>query len=375
MKAKYIFRTLLIISLLNLTIIFNLSATVFTVDNAANTDDFAAASAGTMTFVKCIRLASADATGGAMGHRIYFNIGAAGQKILSVTSIWQILSNTNLNNLIIDGSTQPFAGIGPHVIFVAGGVTEGIAITSGVTNVTLNGLGFRDFQISIKMDNALSCKITNCFLGTDNTGTTPQCTGCTGDGIRMLNGSQFNIVGGGTAGTKNIIFKHLNGVYLTGGTTSDNTIGATAAGEANVISANTQDGVYVFNAGTNNKIAGNIIGLDISGTVASATYSNLYKGIHIQGSQSAIIGGATAGERNIVSGNGYGTGNDGIFLETGCHSSTITNCYIGLDITGIVPLANKIRGILILASNNCQVYSNFITAHSEIGIYLQNSAG
>ncbi|MBX9851269.1 MAG: right-handed parallel beta-helix repeat-containing protein [Cytophagaceae bacterium] len=358
--------------LFKVILISNTFSTVFTVDNVANTDDFSPAAPGTMTFVKCIRLASADATGGATGHRIYFNIAPAGQKILTVNSTWQQLNNTNLNNLIVDGSTQPFAGTGPRIIFVSGGISEGIQI-AGLTNVTLKGLGFRNFQIGIKMDNAVSCTIANCFIGTNDAGTAPSCTGCTDDGIKMNTGCRLNTIGGTTPGSRNIIFGHNNGVYITGATSADNFIGATTVGEPNVISGNAWNGIYLNGAGTNNKIAGNIIGLNIAG---NAQLTNAAKGILVQNNtQNTIIGGVTPGERNIISGNGFNIGSDGIFLENGCHNSQIINCYIGLDVTGMVAIKNNVRGILIKSSNNCQVLSNIIASHDEFGIYIQTSTG
>ncbi len=120
----------------------------------------------------------------------------------------------------------------------------------------------------------------------------------------------------------------------------DNQIGGTAAGERNVISAN-WDGVNLVGSGTmNNIVRGNHIGTDASGTVAMG---NLEAGVWIgQGAQHNLIGGDTAAERNLISGNR----GSGVVIDGGMHNTVSAN-YIGTDVTGTIALGNGSIGVVL----------------------------
>ncbi len=112
-------------------------------------------------------------------------------------------------------------------------------------------------------------QIVGNYIGLQPDGTTPLGNG--GDGIFMGNpGVVMNIIGPG-----------------------------------NVISANS-DGIQLDVGANNNRIIGNIIGLDAGGTI---DLGNSRSGIQIgpAGAGSAVgntIGGTTAADRNVISGNG-----------------------------------------------------------------------
>ena len=110
--------------------------------------------------------------------------------------------------------------------------------------------------------------VSGNFIGTDVTGTLALANN---SGITIVDGAKFN------------------------------TIGGTTSGERNIISGNREGGVEILSAGTEqNTVSGNYIGTDVTGTVAVGTGL----GIDLRdGSQSNTIGGTTAGERNILSGN------------------------------------------------------------------------
>ena len=92
----------------------------------------------------------------------------------------------------------------------------------------------------------------------------------------------------------------------------------------------------------NNTVSGNFIGTDVTGT---ASLGNANRGISINvGAQSNTIGGSTAGERNIISGNGaYGIS----FFDLGTENNKVVGNYIGTDVTGTVALGNLDSGIFI----------------------------
>ncbi|MFO0804034.1 MAG: LamG-like jellyroll fold domain-containing protein [Gemmataceae bacterium] len=118
-----------------------------------------------------------------------------------------------------------------------------------------------------------------------------------------------------------------------------NLIGGATAGAGNVVSGNRLDGIIVTGANT---VSGNIVGLDSSGTHA---VGNAGTGIHVYG-LNASIGGLTAAERNVISGNsGYG-------IDVNGSSAVIRGNYVGTDITGTAAVGNDLSGIMIQGSNN-----------------------
>ena len=88
-----------------------------------------------------------------------------------------------------------------------------------------------------------------------------------------------------------------DGIYIFDGATA-NIIGA--AGARNVISANTEVGIRIVNAGST-IIQGNYIGLEADGSPATP---HGLEGISLEGNTSGtVIGGTNLNEGNVVSGN------------------------------------------------------------------------
>ncbi|MBC8233929.1 hypothetical protein H8E77_30645, partial [bacterium] len=212
------------------------------------------------------------------------------------------------------------------------------------------------------------------FIGTDVTGTAALGNG--DRGVTIIGGAQSNTIGGTTAGERNIISGNGNsGVEIDGAGTDNNkvsgnyigtdvngtadlgngvsgviiwngpqgnTIGGTTAGERNIISGNDQDGVGMGLGTNNNTVSGNYIGTDVTGTV---DLGNTIHGVVINfGAQGNTIGGTTAGERNIISGNDQ----NGIgILDSGTNSNVVIGNFIGTDVTGTAALGNLDRGVSI----------------------------
>lgn len=150
-----------------------------------------------------------------------------------------------------------------------------------------------------------------------------------------------------------------SGVDITGGA-QNNLIGGATAGERNVISGN-YDGVNIVGSGTmSNTVIGNYIGTDATGTAA---IGNEMAGVWIgDGAQHNVIGGATAGERNIISDNG----GDGVSIGgPGTAHNLVLGNFIGLDVSGTKPLPNS-QGVSMSdgASYNT-VQENVISGHEE----------
>jgi hypothetical protein len=132
-----------------------------------------------------------------------------------------------------------------------------------------------------------------------------QITSFRGDGIR-LDASQENLIGG------------------------DRGRGAAPAGEGNVIGNNGGSGIYLWNSSDRNRITGNLVGLDATGNVPRGN-ANLGVGLIV--SSYNVLGGATAGERNVIASNAYTD------VAVGGRRNRIIGNYLGADVTGLKALA------------------------------------
>jgi parallel beta-helix repeat protein len=158
---------------------------------------------------------------------------------------------------------------------------------------------------------------------------------------------QGNIVGlnaGGTAALHNV-----NGIVISN---ASNLIGGTTAGAGNTVSGNTAVGIDLTAAGTiGNLIEGNYIGTDATGASAMP---NALNGVLIQsGASGNLIGGGTAGSRNIISGNGVNNIRLGAGVGAG---NKVQGNYIGLNAAGTAGLGGT-NGVAIDSTSGS---SNFI---------------
>lgn len=156
-----------------------------------------------------------------------------------------------------------------------------------------------------------------------------------------------NFIGTNIDGTAAI--GNLNGVVLENAATG-NSIGGSFPGERNIISGNRQHGVLITGgSATNNTIAGNYIGTDVTGTW---DLGNAQEGVRIQGgAKNNLVGGTSATARNVISGNN----DDGIaIVGSGTNSNVVAGNYIGINVAGDAALGNGRAGIDIIsgAANN-----------------------
>ena len=126
-------------------------------------------------------------------------------------------------------------------------------------------------------------------------------------------------------------------------------IGGASTGARNIISGNRAGGIQ--SAGGNTLIQGNFIGVDATGTNALGNGLLGLHGVWIQGS-SAVVGGATAGARNVISGNG----GHGVVVNTAqsarIHDVSIQGNHIGTDANGTGLLPNGGQGVEVNESTN-----------------------
>jgi CSLREA domain-containing protein len=104
-------------------------------------------------------------------------------------------------------------------------------------------------------------------------------------------------------------------------------------------------GPAIHLSGSSNKVEGNFIGTDASGT---AGLGNTSYGVFVgSGTAGNIVGGTSPAARNVISGNG----GDGVLLQhTG--NNKIQGNLIGTTKDGISPLGNLVHGVAISGNNN-----------------------
>ena len=218
------------------------------------------------------------------------------------------------------------------------------------------------------------------YVGTDVSGTQPLGNGAAG--VLLFQATSVQ-VGGAGPGEGNVISGNgTRGVAIAGGTASgnvvlgnrigtdptgtaavpnqtlgvriggnsslggahDNVIGGAGPGEGNVISGNLGVGVSV--GGHSNQVLGNLIGTDVTGTVA---LGNEF-GLSLTSGPNNVVGGAAA---NVLSGNTVtGVSIVSLFNEsdqafTDASGNTVSGNKIGTDTTGTVAIPNGTVGIYV----------------------------
>lgn len=222
------------------------------------------------------------------------------------------------NGVVIDGSagvadTNP---LGPEIVLdgsLAPSGANGLILSSNNNNirslVIQNFVGGDGIRLN---DNTVNSIISGCYIGTDETG---RVAAGNLTGIRIQNGSNTNIIGGS----------------LTAG---------------NLISGNLGDGIVITGMNSdNNTLAGNIIGLDNSGTLTPLP--NLGDGIEISaGPRANAIGGPNSG--NIIGGN---MGNGILITGMNTMGNRVTSNSIGTA-PGNLTRGNGLSGVAILDGAN-----------------------
>jgi titin len=146
-----------------------------------------------------------------------------------------------------------------------------------------------------------------------------------------------------------------DGIRVTGpfpsvnGTNEGVLIGGSVRGGGNLISGNGGDGIYAESQLT---IQHNYIGLDANGTAAIGNHAG---GIELQNT-TAIIGGDTITQRNVIAGNDNSQSDSslagsGILIVAGAGPTTIQGNFIGVDASGVHSLGNFLSGIFIVGSS------------------------
>jgi photosystem II stability/assembly factor-like uncharacterized protein len=165
-----------------------------------------------------------------------------------------------------------------------------------------------------------------------------------GPGIQLIGGSGNVIQGNyiGTDATGTVGRNNNSGIGLVN--SSDNLIGGTSQAARNVISGNGFDGIEVNGSG--NRIQGNYIGTNATGTAALPNGISGIEIVNFQGSLSTnnMIGGTAPGAGNLLSGNQYG-------IQSYASEIVIQGNLIGTNATGTAAIGNG-TGISVGGTDN-----------------------
>ena len=338
-----------------------------------------------------------NATATATNNLISFNIAGAGPHTIAPASALPTISEP----ATIDGFTQPGSSSnslanGNNAVWKirltgtnAGFSTRGLTFNSPsniVRDLVVNGFFSSGIElttpgnlvvgnlIGLETDSALRANgaygIYVTSAGNGIGGTTPSArnvtSGNNSDGILCIGASATNNrVKGNFIGTD--ISGTLDrgnagaGVNLFGG---NNTVGGVVAGARNVISGNNGPGVNINFQGDNSVVQGNLIGTDVTGTGAVANGSS---GVAVSQATNILVGGTTSATRNLISGNFQ----NGVQLSFGASGARVLGNYIGTDISGGASLQNFGLGVSIDA--NGAIVGG--TAPGEGNIIAFNNAG
>ena len=266
--------------------------------------------------------------------------------------------------------------------------SNGVAVLGPSTNNLIGGPTPADRNViaangdkGVVIAQAGSATIQGNFIGTDANGSTalpnryfgiamePGFDSRVSHNLISGNGVIGVVIGGGSS--RNTVDGNLIGTNAAGnaalgnGTwgvviadSTDNTIGS-----GNVISGNGTDGVALHGTqSSRNRIAGNLIGTDISGT---HSVGNGQVGVAVHGGEHNTIGGSDVQSRNVVSGNGS------VGILIGGSSNTVAGNYVGVDRLGTSALGNGNDGVFIYSgSSNVIADRNVISGNGLNGVNL-----
>lgn len=414
---QFIVATVFVASLLLLTP-EPASAATFTV---TNTNDSGAGS---------FRRAIEDANNTPGADTINFDIPGAGPHTISPTSRMPLITDpVTINGYSQPGSKPNSSATGNDAVLKVeldgskAGSSDGLWILAA--NSTVKGITINRFDrngVLICCDSMTSIPLTGVriegnFIGTDPSGTldrgnrvagvsvqagrhtvggtTPAArnviSGNSSEGVVIApanatnNKIMGNYIGTDKSGTADL-GNDLGGVSISDA--SNNTVGGTVSGARNVISGNGtirpqlvgDAGItVVFPGATGNKVMGNYVGTDASGTQA---LGNSGDGVDIYAAPNNAVGGTVAGARNVISGNGFSGVSILSFGATGgATGNLVQGNYVGTDKTGTADLGNSRHGVAIsfTASGNTiggttTGARNIISGNDQDGVAVDDEA-
>jgi len=274
------------------------------------------------------------------------------------------------------GGTNTFRGLS-----VIRWATLGMFLDSGVSTVEASYIGLN--SAGVAAPNALGIQVGG--IGHTIGGTAPGAgnviSGNANKGIwiRQDQGGSGTIVQGNLIGTDPTgtaaIPNASAGLDITDSV--NNVVGGSSPAARNVISGNNGTGVFVWGAATGNTIAGNYIGVDVTGTV---DLGNTGRGIELNRAANNTIGGTAPGAGNVVSGNNAEA--IGVF-NASASGNVIQGNLIGTNAAGTGAVGNSNGGIVVLSGpSNTTIGGTTAGAGNTIayngggpGVWLESGTG
>jgi hypothetical protein len=282
--------------------------------------------------------------------------------------------NDNLIGGTQSGSRNYISGNGGQGVFILRAGTN----TASDNTIQGNYIGL-DLAGNADLGNGSVGILLNDAGGNTIGGKTPAArnviSGNASTGVQISNaGAINNLVRGNYIGTNaagNAAVPNGNGGVQINMASANIVGGSIPAGEGNLISGNTGNGVWITRTGANaNLVRGNIIGLAANG----AALGNTLNGVMLTDGQNNTIGDADLDLRNVISANGQ----HGILLndgsdaaDSGSNDNTIRGNYIGTDVFGSLDRGNAGEGVQIgvLCDNN-DVIGNIIAFNNGDGVWV-----
>lgn len=318
------------------------------------------------------------------------------------------------NGTVIDATTQPgFAGKpvvavdGSQVLPEAGG-SSGVYFYESLC--TVRGLAIKSVTgspVQMLYNFCMSNHVAGCFLSLNADGSNAAPSGY--ESVNIATGANGNVIGGTNASQRNVISGNSNsyGVTVTGTNTANNivegnyigtdatgtyavpnlksgvgifggaqntVIGGTNTGAGNVLSGNTEYGIFVGDPDTTGTvIEGNFIGTDATGNHA---VPNTFGGIAVfNGVSGVAIGGTSTGAGNVISGNTT----IGVYVLS-TSNNVVQGNFVGLNAAGTAAVPNTFAGIYLLGGAQSNLIGgtqpgagNVVSGNSSEGIYIANT--
>ncbi|MHB8894823.1 MAG: beta strand repeat-containing protein [Candidatus Geothermincolia bacterium] len=273
---------------------------------------------------------------------------------------------------------QGAAAAGSRVCGLAihGFVQNGIVIEVGVNSMQVDGNLIGLTAAGVAHGNGVTGVFVNAAnntgIGGDQYANRNVISAHTSCGVMIEDGTGNSVRGNfvGTDPTGAGAIGNNFGVYFF--STTSGVIGGAQLAERNVISGNAATGI-VLTGEADSQVCGNYIGTDASG---ANDLGNAIDGIHIRpGSTNCTIGGATAGQRNLISGNG----GSGVHLEGAADTEVLGN-YIGASAAGDAAIPNDNQGVFVDASSSGNAIGladpgtgNLISGNTNDGVLVSSS--
>ncbi len=273
----------------------------------------------------------------------------------------------------------------------AAGNLFGLHISTADNLIEDNVISANNRGILLNAGGATGNTVRHNLIGTNAGGNAS--LGNVTDGVKIRGGSD-NVIGGPTDTDGNVISANFTGVAIYGGSANNNTvqhnlIGTKSTGDGNrgnyvginligtpgntikqnVVAGSKRQAVRLIKpATTGTLVENNLIGLDLSGTLAIATK---YDGIQIANAPANTIRG------NVIANSGF----NGIRLLNALSTGNmVQGNKIGTALDGTTPMGNSLAGIMIkdapanIIGGTVPGQGNLISANAKHGIFIERAS-